>query len=54
MTCIFTYAAVGGTDEVITAITNAYMCTFVLDIQYPAGMEYEPEKGEETHLHMYY
>ena len=53
MTCIFTYAAVGGTDEVI-AIIQAYMYMFVLDIQYPAGVEHEPEKGEETYLHVYY
>lgn len=52
MTCVFTYAAVGGTDEVTATLMlslDVHAC-----IKYHTGMEHEPEKDKETYIHMYY
>lgn len=54
VTCVFTYAAVGGTNEVTEVMVHIFHLYQEYVSLNTAGVEYESKTSEETYLHMHY
>lgn len=52
MTCVFTYAAVGGTNEVGGDSRRLIISTLASVIMVDLGLDHEPEKGQKIEVQM--